>query len=77
MLSSVLRSSRAVQVNILIMRAFIRLKEMMISHKDLADKLDDLERRHESQFNVVFEAIRELMSEHAVPRPKVTGLNEQ
>jgi hypothetical protein len=61
MLSSVLRSSKAVQVNIAIMRAFVRLRELMLTHRDLARKLEDLERRYDSQFRVVFEAIRELL----------------
>lgn len=61
MLSSVLRSKRAVQVNIEIMRAFVRLREMIESHKDLARKLEALEKRYDAQFKVVFDAIRELM----------------
>jgi len=61
MLSSVLRSKRAIQVNITIMRAFVRLREMMESNKELAAKLDALEKRYDSQFAVVFRAIRELM----------------
>jgi hypothetical protein len=62
MLSSVLRSKRAVRVNVEIMRTFVRLRELLASHKDLARKLDDLERRFDKQFQVVFEAIRQLMS---------------
>ncbi|MBM4091633.1 MAG: ORF6N domain-containing protein [Planctomycetes bacterium] len=62
MLSSVLRSERAVQVNIAIMRAFVRLREMLATHKELARKLDELERKYDSQFRVVFEAIRQLMA---------------
>jgi hypothetical protein len=61
MLSSVLRSPRAVQVNIEIMRAFVRLRRMMATHKDLARKLDALERKYDAQFKVVFDAIRKLM----------------
>ena len=62
MLSSVLRSERAVQVNIEIMRAFVRLREMIATHKDLARKLEALEKRYDAQFRVVFDAIRELMA---------------
>jgi hypothetical protein len=62
MLSSVLRSPRAVAVNIEIMRAFVRLRQMMASHADLARKLDSLERKYDAQFKVVFDAIRGLMS---------------
>ena len=62
MLSSVLRSKRAVHVNIEIMRAFVKLRELLASHKDLARKLDELEKKYDAQFRVVFEAIRELMA---------------
>ena len=61
MLSSVLRSKRAVNVNIEIMRAFVRLRELMATHKDLARKLNALEKKHDAQFRVVFDAIRKLM----------------
>lgn len=61
MLSSVLRSKCAVQVNILIMRAFVRMRGMLASHKELARKLDDLEKRYDAQFGIVFDAIRQLM----------------
>jgi hypothetical protein len=61
MLSSVLRSKRAVQVNIEIMRAFVRLRRILASHADLARKLDALEKKYDTQFRVVFDAIRELM----------------
>ena len=62
MLSSVLRSPRAIHVNIEIMRAFIRLRQMLASHTELARKLDALERKYDAQFKVVFEAIRQLMA---------------
>jgi len=62
MLSSVLRSRRAVRVNIEIMRAFVRLRRMLQGNADLARKLDALERKYDSQFRVVFDAIRELMT---------------
>lgn len=61
MLSSVLRSSRAVQVNIEIMRTFIRLRQILSSNVELAKKLDMLEKKYDAQFRVVFEAIRRLM----------------
>ena len=67
MLSSVLNSERAVQVNIEIMRAFVRLRELMSTHKDLARKLETLEKKYDAQFKVVFDAIRQLM---APPEPK-------
>lgn len=61
MLSSVLRSERAVQVNIAIMRAFVQLRELLSTHKDLARKLNALEKKYDENFRVVFEAIRQLM----------------
>lgn len=61
MLSSVLRSKRAVKVNIEIMRAFVRLRELMATHKDLARKLNVLEKKYDAQFRMVFDAIRKLM----------------
>ena len=67
MLSSVLRSPRAIQVNIEIMRAFIRLRQMLASHAELAQKLDAMERKYDAQFKEVFDAIRQLM---APPEPK-------
>ena len=60
MLSSVLRSERAVLVNVQIMRTFVRLREMLASNMELARRLDELERKYDSQFRVVFDAIRQL-----------------
>ena len=68
MLSSVLHSERAIQVNIAIMRAFVQLREMIGSNKGLARRLNELEKKYDSQFRVVFDAIRELMAE---PEPKI------
>lgn len=62
MLSSVLRSKRAVMVNVEIMRTFVRLRQMLSAHADLARKLASLEKKYDAQFKVVFDAIRELMS---------------
>ncbi len=61
MLSSVLNSERAVEVNILIMRAFVKLRQLLATHADLARKLDALEQKYDTQFKVIFDAIRELM----------------
>ncbi len=72
MLSSVLRSPRAVQVNIAIMRAFVRLRELLLSNADLARKLSELEAKYDSQFKVVFEAIRQLMAPPpSPPKPPI------
>jgi hypothetical protein len=71
MLSSVLRSKRAVDVNVEVMRAFVRLRKLLLSHADLARKLDELEQKYDSQFKVVFEAIRQLMQPPARPRKQI------
>lgn len=61
MLSSVLKSKRAIAVNIQIMRTFVKLREILSTHKDLARKLDELEAKYDEQFTIVFDAIRKLM----------------
>ena len=71
MLSSVLRNPRAVQVNIEIMRAFVRLRKMLASNAQLAGKLDALEKKYDAQFRVVFEAIRQLMAPPDRPPKKI------
>jgi len=75
MLSSVLRSDQAVQVNIEIMRAFVRLREILSTHHDLAKKLENLERKYDSQFKAVFDAIRQLMAP-PVPKKKPIGFRK-
>ena len=62
MLSSVLRSGRAVQVNIAIMRAFVRLRQLLATHKDLARKIQVLERKYDRRFRFVFDAIKHLLA---------------
>ena len=62
MLSSVLKSARAVHVNVEIMRAFVRLRSLIGQNRELAQRLDSLESKYDRQFKVVFDAIRELMS---------------
>ena len=71
MLSSVLRSPRAVQVNIAIMRAFVKLRELLASHRDLARRLDEMESKYDAQFKVVFDAIRELMTPPEKPQRRI------
>jgi hypothetical protein len=73
MLSSVLRSQRAVQVNVEIMRTFVRLRRILAEHKDLARKLDALERKYDAQFKVVFDAIRKLMEPPAAEAKRRIG----
>ena len=69
MLSSVLKSKQAVRVNVEIMRAFVRLRDLIGHNRNLAKRLDDLESRYDRQFKVVFDAIRELMTPPP-PAPK-------
>ena len=71
MLSSVLRSERAVRVNIEIMRAFVQLRQMLSSHADLARKVAALEKKYDAQFKVVFDAIRELMTPPEPPKRRI------
>lgn len=71
MLSGVLNSKRAVAVNVEIMRAFVRLREILSTHKDLARKLEDLEKKYDTQFRVVFEAIRGLMTPPEPPKRRI------
>ena len=73
MLSSVLRSERAVQVNVEIIRAFVRLRHLLATNADLARRLDSLESKYDEQFSVVFDAIRQLMAEPALPDPPPIG----
>lgn len=74
MLSSVLNSERAIHVNIQIMRVFVRLRELMISHKDLAQKIENLERKfkqHDKNFVIIFEAIRKLLDPPEKPKNRI------
>jgi hypothetical protein len=68
MLSSVLRSPSAVAVNVEIMRAFVRLRQMLLSHADMARKIESLERKYDGQFKVVFDALRQLMQPPQKPK---------
>jgi len=71
MLSSVLRSKRAIQVNIQIMRAFTRLREMLATHDDLRRKIEEMEKKYDENFAIVFEAIKELLKQEDEPRKKI------
>ena len=77
MLSSVLRSERAIQVNVEIMRTFVRLREMIASHKDLARRLSEVEMKYDAQFKSVFDAIRQLMTPDEPPRPRIGFRREE
>lgn len=71
MLSSVLRSSRAIQVNIQIMRTFAKLRGILLANRDLSHRLDNLEKRYDAQFKVVFDAIRQLMAPSEPPHRRI------
>ena len=74
MLASVLNSPIAVEASIQVVRAFIRLRELLVSHKELARRLDELEAKYDKQFAVVFEAIRQLMTPPEQP-PRAMGFH--
>ena len=71
MLSSVVNSKRAIQVNIQIMRAFNKLRQMLAAHEDLKRKIEAMEARYDKQFQIVFEAIRQLLEEDEKPQRKI------
>jgi hypothetical protein len=77
MLSSVLNSKLAIHVNIQIMRTFTRLREILLTHKDLARKLADMEKKYDSQFKVVFDAIRQLMKPDEPKKKKPIGFRRE
>ena len=74
MLSSVLNSERAIQVSIAIMRAFVRLRQILATHKDLARKLQEMEKKYNHQFSIVFEALRQLMKPPERPKRRIACL---
>jgi hypothetical protein len=67
MLSGILNSDRAIQVNIAIMRTFVQLRKLMETHKELAKKIEEMEKKYDKQFRVVFEAIKQLISKKNEP----------
>jgi len=77
MLSSVLKSERAIAVNVEIMRAFVKLRRMLVGHVDLSRKLTEMERKYDAQFKVVFDAIRELMVPPPDPKKKPIGYHSE
>lgn len=77
MLSSVLRSRRAIQVNIEVVRNFVRLREILSTHKALARKINEMEQKYDTQFKVVFDAIRELMAPPAPRKKKLIGYHTE
>lgn len=73
MLSSVLNSERAIEVNITLMRTFSRLRNILATHKDLAHKLEEMEKTYDAQFRIVFDAIRQLMEPPPAPPKRKIG----
>jgi len=77
MLSSVLRSERAIAVNIEIMRAFVKLREMVSTHKKLAAKLEELEQKYDEQFKVVFDVLKTLLAVPEKPKRQIGFIHEK
>ncbi len=73
MLSSVLNSNQAIQVNIQIMRAFTQLRRMLLTNKDLRHKIEKMEKKHDKQFTIVFQAIKQLLEPPPVKEKRITG----
>ncbi len=76
MLSGILKSNKAIQVNIAIMRTFVKLREMMIENKELQSKIEEFEKKYDNKFLIVFEAIKQLVDKKNQPR-KVIGYKVQ
>jgi len=77
MLSSVLNSERAIKVNIQIMRTFTRLREMLMTHKDLKEKIEAMEKKYDYQFKIVFDAIKQLLEPLEKPKKRIGFLREK
>jgi len=77
MLSSVLNSERAIKVNIQIMRTFTKLREMLMTHKDLKEKIEAMEKKYDYQFKIVFEAIKELLEPPVKAKKKIGFLRDK
>ncbi|MCX6249669.1 MAG: ORF6N domain-containing protein [Bacteroidetes bacterium] len=71
MLSGVLNSDKAIQVNITIMRAFVQLRKLISTHKDLVEKLNQFEKKYDEQFAMVFEALRQIIQKESEPRKRI------
>lgn len=76
MLSSVLKSKRAIQINIHIMRVFTELREMLLTHKDLREKIEKMEQKYDKRFKAVFDVLRQLLKEESEPMKKI-GFREK
>jgi hypothetical protein len=76
MLASVLNSPVAIKSSLVVVRAFVRLRQLLTTHKDLARKLNELEKQYDYQFKVVFEAIRNLMDQPVKPMRQIKGFKQ-
>lgn len=74
MLSTVLNSERAIEVNIAIMRTFVQIRAVLVSNRELEKKILAMEAKYDGQFKIVFDAIRKLLAENEKPRKKIAGL---
>jgi hypothetical protein len=77
MLSSVLNSDRAIQVNILIMRTFTKIREMITTHKELREKIEEMEKKYDYQFKVVFDTIKQLIEPPQKARRRIGFLSDK
>ena len=77
MVASVLNTALAVEVSVQVVRAFVKLREMISTHKDLAKKMEDLEKKYDSQFKMVFDAIRQLMTPPEPKKKKAIGFGRE
>ena len=77
MLANILNAPRAIKVSVYVVRAFVLLREMIASHKDLAKRLDELEKKYDTQFKSVFAAIRQLMAPAAPSRRRIGFRQEE
>ena len=77
MLSGVLRSEKAVQVNIAIMRAFVQMREAMLSNKDMARKIDEMESKYDGQFQIIFDALRSIFEAPVPDKPQIGYIKHQ
>jgi phage regulator Rha-like protein len=71
MLSSILNSKRAILVNIQIIRTFTKIRKMLLTHKDLKQKIEVMEEKYDGQFKIVFDAIRQLLTPHEKPKRRI------
>ena len=77
MIATILNSPVAIQASIHVVRAFVKLRELLATHKDLARKLNEMEKKYDAQFKVVFDAIRQLMTPPEIKRKRIGYIQEK